>query len=180
MPKTSQDCILRTIGVRYPDAKQHKQRDREVQHHLRACLSLAAAVLLLTHIGVSAAESVHYRWTDSRGNPVHSDRPPPKGVPYEVVSTGSNLVRKVKPGVGAVPATTEPSPGNEFEQVNAKPTPVKKNSEQCRRARQNLETLNTKKNIQLRNDQGELRTLSDEEKAIQRKKAEDAIAVHCN
>jgi hypothetical protein len=147
---------------------------------LQACLSLIAVMLLLLNFGASAAESVHYRWTDSRGNPVHSDRPPPEGTPYEVISTGSTLVRKVDPDEGAVPATTEPSPGNEFEQVNSKPQPMKKNSEQCKRAQQNLETLNTRKTIQIRNDQGELHTLSEEEKDIQRKKATDAIAVHCN
>lgn len=151
-----------------------------MKHILQACLSLAAAMLLVSSFSASAAESVHYRWTDSRGNPVHSDRPPPEGIPYEVISTTSSLVRKVDPNEGAVPATTEPSPGNEFEQVNSKPQPMKKNSEQCKRAQQNLETLNTKKTIQIRNDQGELRTLSEEEKAIQRKKATDAIAVHCN
>ena len=151
-----------------------------MKHFLQACLTLAAVTMLLTSFGASAAESVHYRWTDSRGNPVHSDRPPPEGTPYEVVSTSSSLVRKVDPDEGAVPATTEPSPGNEFEQVNSRPQPMKKNSEQCKRAQQNLETLNTKKTIQIRDDQGELRTLSDEEKDIQRKKAKDAIAVHCN
>ncbi|MFC1578849.1 DUF4124 domain-containing protein [Pseudomonadota bacterium] len=154
--------------------------DGDVKYMIQTWLSLAAALLMLVSCSAAAAESVHYRWMDSRGNPVHSDRPPPEGVAYEVISTNSSLVRKVDPTEGAVPATTEPSPGNEFEQVNAKPQPIKKNSEQCKRAQQNLETLNTKKNIQIRNDQGELRSLNEEEKEIQRQKAKDAIAVHCN
>ena len=69
--------------------------------------------------------------------------------------------------------------GNNFQQVPDKPQPVKKNPEQCKRAQENLETLNTKVRIQIRNDQGEIRPLSEEEKEAQRKQAIDAIAVHC-
>ena len=69
---------------------------------------------------------------------------------------------------------------NDFEPVNTSKTPVKKSAEQCQRARENLETLNTKVRIQVRNDQGELRPLSEEEKEIQRQQAIDVIAVHCD
>ncbi len=140
-----------------------------------------ATVVLLTLAGLSAhAGSTYYRWQDDRGNPVNSDRPPPAGTAYEVITTGSNLVRKVDADEGAVPATTEPSVGNEFEQVNAKKEPVKKNAEQCKRAQENLQTRNTKARIQIRNDQGELRPISEEEKEVQRKQAIDTMAVHCN
>lgn len=142
------------------------------------CLSvMTVAILMLA--GLSAHADTYYRWVDDRGNPVHSDRPPPMGTPYEVVSTGSNLVRHVDADEGAVPATTEPTVGNNFQQVPDKPQPVKKNPEQCKRAQENLETLNTKVRIQIRNDQGEIRPLSEEEKEAQRKQAIDAIAVHC-
>lgn len=150
---------------------------REVK---KTSLALVTA-LLLTMAGITqGAESVHYRWTDDRGNPVHSDRPPPQGTPYEVVSTSSSLVRKVDGSEGAVPATTDPTPGNEFDQVNTNVKPIQKNPEQCKRAQENLETLNTKVRIQIRNENGELRPLSEEEKDAQRKQAMDAIAVHCD
>jgi len=152
----------------------------DVHYAKQTWLSWPAALALVFSCANSAGENVHYRWLDTRGNPVHSDRPPPKGVPYEVVSTQSSLIRKVDASEGAVPATTEPTPGNEFEQVEASPKPVRKNPEQCRRARENLETLDTKVHIQIRNDQGELRPLSEEEKAAQRKQAIDTIAVHCD
>lgn len=130
--------------------------------------------------GFSAhAGSTYYRWQDDRGNPVHSDRPPPAGIPYEVITTGSSLVRQVDAEEGAVPATTEPTVSNDFEPVNTSKTPVKKSPEQCQRARENLETLNTKVRIQVRNDQGELRPLSEEDKEIQRQQALDVIAAHC-
>lgn len=144
------------------------------------CLSVITLAVLVS-AGLSAhAGSTYYRWQDDRGNPVHSDRPPPIGTPYEVVSTGSSLVRQVDSSEGAVPATTQPTVGNDFEKIDTKPKPVTKNSEQCQRAQENLATLNTKVRIQIRNDQGEIRPLSEEEKEIQRKQAIDTIAVHCD
>lgn len=146
---------------------------------IQASLFTAIAVMGFSNLSAASGND-YYRWVDDRGNPVHSDRPPPMGTPYEVVSTGSKLVRQVDASEGAVPATTEPTVGNEFEQVNKNKTPIKKNPEQCKRARDNLETLNTKVRIQIRNDQGEIRPLSDEEKEEQRKQATDAISVHCD
>ena len=146
----------------------------------QAWLSATVVAVLFLASGSAQAESTYYRWQDSQGNPVHSDRPPPIGTPYEVISSGSYMVRKVDADEGAVPATTEPTVSNNFEPVAAKKTPVKKNAEQCKRARENLETLDTKVRIQIRNDQGELRPLSEEEKDIQRKQAIDTIAVHCD
>ncbi len=146
----------------------------------RICLAVTALVIVAS-AGFSAhASSTYYRWQDDRGNPVHSDRPPPMGTPYEVITTGSSLVRQVDAEEGAVPATTEPTVSNDFQPVNTSKAPVKKNSEQCQRAQENLQTLNTKVRIQVRNDQGELRPISEEEKEIQRQQAMDVIAVHCN
>ena len=143
-------------------------------------LYTAAALVLVFSSLSSASGSEHYRWVDERGNPVHSDRPPPKGVAYEVISTKSSLVRQVSADEGAVPAETEPTVRNNFEQVDTNKTVVKKNPEQCQRAQENLETLNTKVRIQIRNDQGELRPLTEEQKEEQRQQAKDAIAVHCD
>ena len=146
----------------------------------KTCLC-ATALLVLALTGLTAhAESTYYRWQDDRGNPVHSDRPPPTGTAYEVITSGSSLVRKVDADEGAVPATTEPTVSNDFQPVDANKKTVKKNAEQCKRARENLQTLNTKVRIQIRNDQGELRPLSEEEKENQRKQATDTIAVHCD
>ncbi len=126
----------------------------------------------------SIASESHYRWIDKSGNPVHSDRPPPKGVDYEVVSSGTNLVRKVSSEEGVVPAETKPSVGNQFDQVDAKPE-LKKNPEYCKRAQDNLHTLNTSARIRIRDDQGDYRFIDEEEKEEQRKEAQAQIARHC-
>jgi hypothetical protein len=145
-------------------------------------LSLYAvlAALLVTTSLSHAADSTYYRWADEHGNPVHSDRPPPEGIDYEVVSTGSRMVRKVSAEEGAVPADIQPSPGNEFSQVDtAENTAIKKNPEFCARARDNLEALDTYARIRIRDDNGEYRYIDEEEKEEQRIQARDLIRRHC-
>lgn len=147
---------------------------------LPTCMAVLSLTVLVTVSTFAHAGSSYYRWQDDRGNLVHSDRPPPAGTPYEVISTGSSLVRQVDAEEGAVPATTEPTVGNDFEQVDTRKASVQKNPVQCKIAQENLKTLNTKVRIQIRNDQGELRALSEEEKEAQRQQAIDTIAVHCD
>ena len=147
---------------------------------IKSCLAVTGAVIVSLACTVTSAKgATYYRWQDDRGNPVHSDRPPPRGTPYEVISTQSTMVRQVSADEGAVPATTTPTVSNDFEQVDRGKGGIKKNAEQCKRARENLNTLNSKVNIQIRNDQGELRPLNEEEKEAQRKQAQATIDVHC-
>jgi hypothetical protein len=149
----------------------------------RALLSCAIVVMALTQALTSLpanAGETYYRWTDDRGRPVHSDRPPPKGVDYDVASTGSTLIRPVEAEQGAVPAEISPRVGNDFEQVDTrKETEIEKNPEYCQRARDNLATLSKNGRIRLLNDQGEHRYIDEEEKEIQRQNAADAIDAHC-
>ena len=137
-----------------------------------------AVIFALSSFSVSAGKN-HYRWIDDRGNPVHSDRPPPKGVDYEVISTGSTLSRPVSADEGAVPAEIKPRVGNEFEQVDNAPPEIEKNPEYCQRAKDNLDSLDTAPRIRIRNEEGEYRYLSDAERATERQKAVSAIETHC-
>lgn len=125
------------------------------------------------------AEQTFYRWVDDRGDTVHSDRPPPRGVKYEVISTTSRFVREVDGEAGAVPPQVEPTVSNNFDAVDTNQTLVEKNPEFCQRAKDNLEALNTDVQIQMRDKNGELRAITDEEREIQKKKAMDTMAVHC-
>ena len=56
---------------------------------------------------------------------------------------------------------------------------IEKNPEFCQRARENLETLNTAARIRMRDEDGELRYINEEEKEEQRQRAREAIATHC-
>ena len=145
-------------------------------------LILGTGLLCLATAGASlaTANTVHYRWLDDRGNPVHSDRPPPEGTDYEVVSTGSGLKRVVSSDEGAVPAEVKPRVGNEFTQVDTnEDARSKKNPELCQRARDNLEALSGDTKVQMLDDQGETRMLSDEEIIAEREKAESLVKVYC-
>ncbi len=142
-------------------------------------LVLALAAPILSSSFANAGQAV-YRWKDAQGNPVNSDRPPPEGVDYEVISTKSSMVRSVDADEGAVPAEITPRPGNEFEAVNANPPKIEKNPEFCQRAQENLTALDSNVRIQMRNEQGEIRFLTMEERDIQRQKALDSIKVNCD
>ena len=143
---------------------------------------LACSVVLLVTASASStlyAGTTHYRWYDDRGNPVHSDRPPPTGIDYEVVDTGSSLVRQVDGNVGAVPRESTSRVGNKFDKVETKPEAPKKNPELCSRATQNLETLNNYARIRVKDDNGDLRYLNEEEIKAQKDEAQALIDINC-
>lgn len=151
-----------------------------VKQVLRKGLQGSLIVLMAAgSLQVGAADS-YYRWLDSRGNPVHSDRPPPAGTDYEVISTRSGLKRVVPGDEGAVPRVVVPSVGNQFDPVATSPTTVvHKNPEICQVARKNLETLDTFARVRVRDDQGDFQYMSEEEKEAQRETALALIEQHC-
>ncbi|WP_187276600.1 DUF4124 domain-containing protein [Parahaliea maris] len=129
----------------------------------------------------TGAETTYYRWLDDRGNPVHSDRPPPKGVDYEVLRTGGKFKRVVSAEEGVVPATLEPSVSNSFEAAPIKiEDQIKKNPEVCDRARENLTAVESFEEVHMKDDQGNDKILSEDEKAAQRELALKQIRLHCN
>lgn len=166
--------------MRYFDLGNYiKTGGKIVKGAFHTCILAGALVVLaLSSLSASAGKN-HYRWIDERGSPVHSDRPPPKGVDYEVISTGSSLVREVGGDEGVVPAEVTPKVGNEFQQIDKAKKEAEKNPEYCQRARDNLATLDSAARIRLRNEQGELRYIDEEEKEEQRKRARETIELHC-
>ena len=140
---------------------------------------ILVATAALNFSPVQASES-YYRWTDKHGNPVHSDRPPPKGVDYEVITTGTSLVRKVDSDEGAVLAKKKSATNSSFDSGKAssvKPSP--KNAEYCARAQENLRVLDSRANIRMRNDQGETYILTEEDKEEKRAEARSVIESQC-
>ena len=141
-------------------------------------------VVLLTTFSLAAspfsqAGDAYYRWNDKWGNPVHSDRPPPQGTEYEIVESGSSLIRKVQSTEGVVPVSAPTKPGGAG-QEETKPAPRQKDADLCNRAQKNLETLNSRARIRLRDENGEIRYLSEEDKKVQREEAQALISVHCD
>lgn len=141
------------------------------------CLVLAASVLS----GHAVAEKGYYKWMDAKGNPQHSDRPPPAGVEYEFVSTDSGMSRRVSAdesraigGGDTSKSSNDPDASPSAEEEVA----VKKDPALCDQARANLDTLDSKARVRIRDDEG-VRYLTEEEKQDQRKRAQDMISVHC-
>lgn len=143
-------------------------------------LQVGLLVIAITAGNSGFAGTTHYRWINDRGEPVYSDRPPPKGVDYEVISTSSKFKRAVTAEEGAVPLETESRVGNEFDQINTDANKrLKKKPELCQRARDNLEALSSAPQVKVRNDQGEVRLLSPEEMEIEKQTAEAQVGVYC-
>ncbi|TDG12361.1 DUF4124 domain-containing protein [Seongchinamella unica] len=131
------------------------------------------AALILTSMNV-AADTTFYRWKDSEGNMVMSDRPPPAGTDYEAVGTESSVVRRVD---GADPVEPRPRP-QAPEKIKPKKTIIKKNPEYCKNARTNLQLLERPR-IRIIDDTGENRFMTEEEKAEERQKAMEIVEIHC-
>ena len=150
---------------------------------LKRLFSLRSAPLLAALLGAGFAQhslaEVHYRWIDERGHPVHSDRPPPGNIDYEVVAPGAGTKRSVQAGRGAVPADLEPKVGNEFEPAPVVEKPIPKNPEYCQRAQDNLWRYENAARVRLRNDQGEVYYVGPEEREARRQDALKAIDVYC-
>jgi hypothetical protein len=145
---------------------------------------LLALAVAATGLGAefAAAERGYYKWLDARGNPQHSDRPPPAGVEYEFVSTETGLRRRVEndeasgqvPPAPAVPAATRPArPAGEAQAA------IEKDPEMCDKAKANLDTLNSTARVRIRDDDG-IRYLTEDEKEVQRQRAQNLINIHCS
>jgi hypothetical protein len=146
----------------------------------RYSLHTILLVAVATSTVGNTAQTNYYRWLDVRGNPIVSDRPPPAGTDYEVVSTQSTLKRAVDANEGAVPLAINPTPGNEFTpQDSAEAQRSTTNAELCQKAQSNLEALSGTAAVTVRNDQGEARVLTPQEMEIQRTTTEAQIKVYC-
>jgi Domain of unknown function (DUF4124) len=127
------------------------------------------------------ANNEYYRWKDGQGNPVHSDRPPPQGTPYEVISTESKNVRKVARDEdrGASNKSKLEDEARTAANEHREQPSVDKNPTYCEQAKQNLQTLETAPRIRILGNDGEYRFLSDDERDQQKKTAQANISVYC-
>ena len=131
-------------------------------------IAVFVLAVLATSLGANfaAAERGYYKWTDSRGNTQHSDRPPPVGVEYEFVSTQGGFGRRASESPADAPMSTSGAPAapTQAEEPAAKhQVAIKKDPTLCSRAKSNLATLNSTAQVRIR-EKGEIRVLTQEEK----------------
>ena len=137
------------------------------------------AVLMMTGLNVTA-DATLYRWKDSQGNMVMSDRPPPAGQDYETVSTSSTMVVNTADPLEAQQPVAKEAPSLEVKTEKTEvPSAIhKKNPEYCKSARQNLEVLQ-RPLIRVIDENGEGKILSPEEHEEERQKALEVVEAHC-
>ena len=130
-----------------------------------------------------SANAASYKWLDENGNVVYSQQPPAEG-PYETIQT-------TKPS--STPSRPTPAPSSSFtsevqkesqeEQLDSKVQQEAAKSEQmradnCKAAKHNLETYTVYRRI--KNEQGEIVRLDDNERAKRIQEAKDAIKEFCD
>ena len=148
---------------------------------IRRC-AIAASLSLMAWSGSSiAAGDTYYRWNDASGNQVNSDRPPPAGVDYDIITTKTNTTVDERTDQPEPPPVGGGRTDNTADQQN---TPVprmefQKDPEACAVAKKNLETLKTHVRIRMPDEDGNLRYLNMDEKATARTQAETAITQNC-
>ena len=150
------------------------------------CNTIASAICGLL-LAMPASASTTYRWVDENGNPVLSDRPPQAGVPYTEVGVDTGIRRYPKPVAPEVVAPEDAALG-------ASSTPMADTSDQitsdvtiaaeadpdlCERARDNIFKLETFPRMRVRDDSGEVRFMSDEERAEQLATAYEVRDANC-
>ena len=137
---------------------------------------LAALVLSATRV---LADATLYRWKDSQGNIVMSDRQPPAGTEFEAISTDSSVVRRVEGE--APPEQVKMEPRSEPKQSSPKPNRsiYEKNSDYCESARKNLEVIGQAPRIRMPDTEGEMRYITDDEREAEKQKNLEIIKLHC-
>lgn len=142
-----------------------------------AGIALAA---LLTAAVPGQAQNHHYRWVDEQGKTVYSDRPPPGGQDYEIVSSTSNFSRAIAGREGAMRADDAVDDGSEADPAREKLSEQeRRKADYCAKARANLEVLKGTGKIVVRGADGVPRTLSAEEIEQQRQTARSQVTAYC-
>jgi hypothetical protein len=135
---------------------------------------IAGWVLALCASNTLAAKDKVYTWTDGKGV-VHYGERPPKDSQAALVKTRTGHSESI-PATTTVNATTTTS-------KNAAPETTIANSlkdpERCNVARKNLEVLNSVARIRVPGDDGNMRTLTEDDKVNQRATMQEIIDQAC-
>jgi len=129
---------------------------------------------------VQAEKNNHYRWLNEQGEAVYSDRPPPAGIDYEIVSSTSGFSRAVHASEGGPRDAAEDGIESARKQVTVSEEARREQlAEFCAKARANLEALQGDAQIVVRTPDGEQRTLSPREVEQQRETARAQVDSYC-
>lgn len=143
-------------------------------------LAAAFAALMLQPLDVDAQEQVIYKWLDAEGV-VHYTARPPDDVDYTIVDLETrepvendaadgqdrDADESVSDDTTQPPETAQAGPNEE------------EMAERCEQARSNIEALNRYQNVTVEGEDGEQRTISDEERMNMLEEAQQFIDEWC-
>ena len=145
-----------------------------------ALLSASCALVATT----TSAGTV-YRWTDAQGNAVMSDRPPPAGTVYTTLNGskyGASVNAPSNPNAVSPPAETTASSPNSAPPAASdgnREVVIEKRPELCEQAKDNIFKLETFPRMRVTGDDGEVRFMTDEERASQLATAKKVAESNC-
>lgn len=147
-------------------------------------VSQILGLLLILALASPSALATTYKYQDESGNTVYSQNPPEdRDIPYEVMG---DIPSRAKPGSDSPPPVDSSSPASSLQQDDKQDDTVAREQQQAEKIRQeNCETA--KKNLEIytvyrrvRNDEGEVVRLDDNERQQRIDEAKQAIQDFCD
>jgi len=135
-------------------------------------LLISGILLASISFGTAAKNGKVYTWTDNKGV-VHYGEHPPKDAQAKLVKTRTGFSEPT-PAPAGTSATGSSAPATDGANRPAG------DPERCQQARDNLYLLNTVARIRSQNAEGITVYLTEDDKAAQRQKMEDIIALECD
>ncbi len=137
---------------------------------------LLAAALTVLSASAFSSETV-YRWVDSKGTP-HFSKKPPENVKYETIhTTAVNTADRNESSREDQSQKTDTVDDKYSEQFSKL---AKQQKESCRKAKENRQSLLNNHRIQMKDADGNVRTLTHEEKLEQIQRADKGIQDYCD
>jgi len=124
-------------------------------------------------IGSGAIAQTVYVWTAGDGSLVHSDRPPGPGIKFQIQTTAAGTPKQPE---NEADINTQ----LELEDKSSSMLGVDLDASYCQRAQSNLKTLDNFTQIRTRDDEGNYRYLTIEEKEEQRQQAMLLMEQYCD
>lgn len=135
------------------------------------------ALLTLGLTAGGTAGAAMYKWTDAQGNVQYSQEPPPDNQYQEVAPpppppSGTNADEQLNKYRDTI--TPAPPPTGEMDNQKLQAEVDQKN---CEAARKNLDTYTRYRRV--KNAEGEIQTLGDDERKAKIKESQEAIDKYC-
>ena len=164
--------------------------DRPSQQPRRSWRSCVRSITLLVTFSLTpamvATAGDMYRWSDTNGNPVISDRPPPLGVPYTVIDADrygakANAVSAPPPPNVEQDQRAVSSPVGDVQSAGGGGTriEIEKHPELCDQAKDAIFQLETFARVRVTDEDGTVRFMTDEERAEQLARAREVANANC-